>query len=282
MGDGALGLTLTPNTSGIPRSGVISVGGQKISLNQPPLPAAISAVVPLFSSSAIIQPGSWVSIYGASLSSSTAVWDGNPLANGTNPTTLGDVTSVTFNGKPGYLWLVSPVQINVQVPDDLAPGVVTVVVNSAVGSPRFTATAAAVGPSLSLLDNRHVAGVILTPGGSGAWGNGTYDLVGPVGGFAWNTRPVKPGEFLVLFGVGFGPTTPAVPAGRPFTGAALTNNPVTFTIGGVQVSPALAAMVSPGLYQFNLLVPAGIGSGEKPVVATVGGVSTPQAVVNIQ
>ncbi|MBI2688188.1 MAG: glycosyl hydrolase 53 family protein [Acidobacteria bacterium] len=282
MGDGTLGLSFSPNTSGISRSGVVAVAGQKIAFNQSPVPPAVSGIAPIFSSSTTIQPGSWVSIYGASLSSGTTVWDGKPLSNGTNPTTLGDISSVTFNGKPGYLWLVSPLQINVQAPDDLPAGVVTVVVNSAAGSPGFTVTVGAVGPSLSLLDNKHVAGVVLTPDGSGAYGGGTYDLVGPVGAFAYKTRPVKPGEYLILYGVGFGATNPAVPAGRPFSGVAVTSNPVTFTIGGVPVAPAFAAMVSTGLYQFNLLVPSGIGSGERPVVATVSGANTPLAVVNIQ
>ena len=99
-------------------------------------------------------------------------------------------------------------------------------------------------------------GVILTPDGSGAYGGGTYDLVGPTGGFSFNTRPVKPGEVIELFGVGFGPTNPAVPAGQLYTGqGAPTVNPVTITIGGVPAIVSFAGITEAGLYQFNLTIP---------------------------
>jgi len=42
-------------------------------------------------------------------------------------------------------------------------------------------------------------------------------IEGPVGAFSYATRPVKPGEVVELYGVGFGPTNPAVPAGQAFS-----------------------------------------------------------------
>ena len=76
---------------------------------------------------------------------------------------------------------MSPGQINVQAPDDTLAGTVIVTLTNSLGSATSTVTLALLAPSLSLLDNKHVAGVILTPDGSGAYGGGTYDLVGPVG-----------------------------------------------------------------------------------------------------
>src|ERR1700733_13636869 len=71
-----------------------------------------------------------------------------------------------------------------------------------------------VGPSFNLLDGKHVAGIILRSDGSGAYGGGAYDIVGPTGtSLGYKTVAAKPGDTLVLFGVGFGPTKPAVPAG---------------------------------------------------------------------
>ena len=84
-------------------------------------------VVPLYGTVNIIQPGGWVSIYGTNLAAGTAVW------NGDFPTSLGG-TSVTINGKPAYLSLVSPGQINLQAPDDTATGAVPVVVTTSAGS----------------------------------------------------------------------------------------------------------------------------------------------------
>ena len=119
--------------------------------------------------------------------------------------------------------------------------------------------------------------MILTPDGTGAYGGGTYDLLGPLKQFPFATRPVKPGESLVLYGVGFGPTIPAVPAGRAFSGAARTVESVTITIGGVRADVQFSGITTTGLYQFNVIVPS-VGSGEQPLKATVAGVQTPSNV----
>ena len=223
---------------------------------------------PVFSPSTTIQPGSWVSIYGTNFAAANAVW------NGEFPTSLGGV-SVTINNRPAYLWFVSPGQINLQVPDDFTAGPVPVAVTTANGTVSATVTLAPISPSFSLLgDGRHVAGVIATPNGGGAYGRGTYDMLGPGDGFDFHTRPVKAGENLVLYGVGFGPTNPAVPAGKAFSGAAPTTNIVSISIGGVPASVSFAGAVGAGFYQFNVTVPA-TGHGEQAVKATVNGISTP-------
>lgn len=225
----------------------------------------------------MIQPGSWVSIYGTNLANGTSIW------NGDFPISVGGV-SVTIDSKPAYLWLVSPTQINLQVPDDTTTGMVSVVVTTPSGTAASTVTLAQYGPSFSLLgDGKHVAGEIATPDGTGAYGGGTYDLVGPTGAFSFNTRPVKAGETLVLYGVGFGPTTPQVPAGKAFSGAAPTSAPVAITVGGVAANVAFSGITEAGLYQFNLTVPANTGSGDQALQAVVNGVKTPAGpVVTVQ
>ena len=56
--------------------------------------------------------------------------------------------------------------------------------------------------------------------GSGAHGSGTYDILGPGGtSLGYRTMAAKAGDAIQLFGVGFGLTTPAVPAGRSFSGS---------------------------------------------------------------
>jgi uncharacterized protein (TIGR03437 family) len=191
---------------------------------------------------------------------------------------------VTIDGRPAYLWYVSPTQINLQVPDDTATGPVSMVVTTASGTAASTVTLAPYGPSFSLLsDGKHVAGEIATPDGTGVYGGGTYDLVGSSNTFSYNTRPVKAGETLVLFGVGFGPTTPPVPAGQPFSSAAPTSSPVTMTIGGVPAYVAFSGITAAGLYQLNLIIPPGTGSGDQALRATVGGVKTAAGpVVSVQ
>jgi len=267
-------------------SGTVKISSGASSVNVPVtlnyLPASSvvitpGGVVPIYSTSTSIQAGSWISIYGSNLADASVTW------NGDFPTSLGGV-SVTVDGKLGYLWLVSPTQINLQAPDDTASGPVNVVVTNSHGSFTSTVTLVPISPSFNLLDSTHAAGVILTPDGSGAYqaGGVYYDLLGPSGAFSFNTRPVKAGEVIELFGVGFGPTNPAVPAGQAFTGAAPTVYPVTITIGGVSANVSFAGLTEAGLYQFNVTVPSA-ASGDQPLQATVNGVQTlPGPVVTIQ
>jgi uncharacterized protein (TIGR03437 family) len=232
-------------------------------------------VVPIYSSSTTIQPGEWVSIYGTNLAAATTSWTGN------FPTSLGG-TSVTINGKSAYLWVVSPTQINLQAPDDTATGAVPVVVTTGSGSATSTVTLAQFGPSFSLLDSKHVAGVIIRSDGSGAYGGGTYDILGPTGNsLGYTTVAAAAGDDIVLFGVGFGPTSPAYPAGQalPPGDSGTATNPIQLTINGTAVTPEFAGITEAGLFQINLTLPAGLGAGDVSLVATVGGVQTPSGVV---
>lgn len=122
---------------------------------QPPY-IAINGIVPLYSSVPIVQPGSWISIFGANLAGATASW------NGDFPTTLAG-SSVSIDNRPAYLWYVSPNQINLQVPDDSTTGPVNVTITTANGSAVNSVTLSRFAPSLSLLDNQYVVAEILTP-----------------------------------------------------------------------------------------------------------------------
>jgi uncharacterized protein (TIGR03437 family) len=230
---------------------------------------AAGGIVPVYSSVPAIQPGSWISIYGSDLADKTYLW------NNDFPTSLGGV-SVTIDNKPACLWLVSPTQINLQAPDDQTTGLVSVVVTTPFGTVTSRVMLAPQSPSLSLLgDEKHVAGEIPTAGGG-------YDLAGPANTFSYPARPVKAGETLVLYGVGFGPTNPAVPAGRAFSGSAPTTSPVSVTIGGLPASVMYAGIIQAGLYQINVIVPAA-ASGDQPIVAAVNGMTTPSGpVVTVQ
>jgi uncharacterized protein (TIGR03437 family) len=240
----------------------------------PPTPSiAPGGIAPVYSTAPTIQPGEWVSIYGKDLAGSTATW------NGDFPKSLGG-TSVTINGKAASLSFVSPAQINLQAPDDTATGAVPVVVITAGGGTTATVTLAPAAPSFFLLDGKHVAGIILRPNGLGAYGGGAYDVIGPTGNsMGYATVAAKAGDTIELFAVGLGPTNPAVPAGQAFSGAAPTTNPVTLLIGNVSVTPAFAGLSGAGLYQVNLTVPAGLGTGDVSLVAAVGGARTPANVV---
>lgn len=233
-------------------------------------------VVPVYSASTTIQPGSWISIYGSNLAGANATW------NGDFPIKLGG-TSVTINNKPGYLWFVSSGQINLQAPDDTAMGTVPVVVTTASGSATTTVTLAQFGPSFSLFDSTHVAGIIVRTDGSGAYGGGTYDKLGPTGtSLGFPTVAAQPGDTVELFGVGFGATNPVIPAGQVYSGpsqGAPAVNTIGIMIGGTIVTPGFAGLTEAGLFQFNLTIPEGLGTGDVALTGLVGGLQTPPGVV---
>jgi len=232
-----------------------------------------NGIVPVGSTSTTIQPGEWVSIYGTNLASGTTSWTGN------FPTSLGG-TSVKIDGKPAYLSYVSATQINLQAPNDATSGSVSVVVTTAKGVATSTVTLAQFAPSLFLLDGTHVAGIILRSDGSGAYGGGAYDIVGPTGSsLGYPTVAARAGDVIELYGTGFGPTSPAVVPGQAFSGAASTINPVQLLINNVGVTPSFAGLSSAGLDQINLTVPPGLGAGDVPLDAIVGGAQTPAGVV---
>lgn len=222
-------------------------------------------IVPVYSSAGTIQAGSWISIYGTGLAASATQW------NGDFPTQLGG-TTVTIAGKAAYLWFVSSTQINAQAPDDIGTGSVPVLVTTSAGSATSTVIVSQYAPSFSLFNGKYAAAIVPTtaPGNSG---NG-YDVIGPAGAFSFPSRPVKAGETILLYGVGFGPTMQPVPAGAVFSGAAQCVALPAVTIGGVSAKVTFAGIVEAGLYQFNVVVP-NAGSGDKALSASVGGVTTP-------
>jgi uncharacterized protein (TIGR03437 family) len=232
------------------------------SLSAPTITAA--GVVPIYSSSTTIQAGSWISIYGSNFALSNSTW------NGDFPTSLGNV-SVTVNSKPAYLWFVSPTQLNLQAPNDTATGTVLVAVTTPVGTTSSTVTLSQYGPSLSLLNSKYPAAIVFTsgPGNSG----GGYDVIGPNGAFSFPSRPVKVGETVVLYGVGFGPTTPVPAAGQTFSGAAPSVTLPKISIGGVPATVSFGGIVQAGLFQLNIVVPS-VSSGDQLLQASVGGLST--------
>jgi uncharacterized protein (TIGR03437 family) len=255
-----------PGGSGVPIADNIS-----LVIGAPGAPIITSeSTVPVYSSATNIQPGSWISIYGTGLAASTMLW------NGDFPTQL-DGTTVTIDGKAAYLWFVSANQINAQAPDDTATGPVQVVVTTSAGSSSSTVALAQYAPSFSLFNGKYPAAVVATPGAPGNSGNG-YDYIGPAGAFSFPSRPVKAGETILLYGVGFGPTTQPVPAGSVFSGASPCVALPTVTIGGVSATVSFAGIVEAGLYQFNVVVP-NAGSGDKALSASVGGVTTPANVL---
>jgi len=159
----------------------------------------ISAVVNAASLQPPIVPNSWVTIFGTNLASKTDNW-GHAIVNGQLPTSL-DGVSVTIGGKAAYVYFISPGQINVLAPDIPAGPVSVTVTTAGVTSATYTATAAQYGPAFFEWPNSQPVAT-----------RQDYSYAVKAGTFAGATTvAAKPGDVLILWGTGFGPTNPAPP-----------------------------------------------------------------------
>jgi uncharacterized protein (TIGR03437 family) len=98
--------------------------------------------------------------------------------------------------------------------------------------------------------------------------------------------PAKPGDVLVLWGAGFGPTNPPAAMGilTPPGTIYNTGNPVTVTVGG-QAALVYGAALTPeaaGLYQVAIQVPLSLANGDYPVVASIYNSQSPPALITVQ
>ncbi|HUB81413.1 MAG TPA: cellulase family glycosylhydrolase [Bryobacteraceae bacterium] len=233
----------------------------------PPTLPTISSVSNSAGYQAGAASGSYFSIYGNSFLPANAAptfWSGW-IVNGNLPASLGGI-SVTIGGQAAYLYYASPTQINAVAPL-LTPGPAQVVVTTSAGnSAPFSITAANAQPAF-----------FPWPGGFAVATHLDYSYAVPNGTFSVTTKPASPGETIVLWGTGFGNTTPLAPVGQEVPPSSYAVSGVSVTIGntpaqvyGTALAPGLA-----GLYQVAIQVPASLPGGTYNLVATVNGVQSP-------
>jgi uncharacterized protein (TIGR03437 family) len=217
-----------------------------------------------------IAPGTWITITGANLSASTRTWTAADFTGNNLPTQL-DGVSVAVNGRAAYVSYISPTQLNLLTPDDATfdSGKGSVAIQVLTPQGNTNAVTASEAPfSLAMFTFKGAEGQLFV---AAVFPDGTYaGTVNAITGYP--TVPAKPGDTIILFGTGFGPTTPPSPIGQMLNPAPLAN-PVTVKIGGITASTQFAGIVGPGLYQFNVVVP-NVQSGNNPVVATIAGNSS--------
>jgi len=212
-----------------------------------------------------IGAGSWITISGINLAAKPDSWT---VVDGVLPIMI-DGVSVLVGGQPAYVEYVSPTQINALAPD-IPAGAVPVTVTTATGTSQpVNAQLSAESPAFFLWGTYAVA---THQDFSLAVKNGTFP--------GTTTVPAAPGDVIILWATGLGPTSPAAPAGMvtPSTTTTYnTANTVSVTVGtetatvyGAALAPAYA-----GLYQIAIQIPASLANGDYPVVATINGTSSP-------
>jgi uncharacterized protein (TIGR03437 family) len=181
--------------------------------------------------------------------------------------------SVTIGGKAAYIDFISPGQINLLAPDVGFGPVLLTVTTPGGTSATFTVTSNQYGPAFFEWPNGQP--VATRQDFSWAVKNGTFSGA--------TTTPAKPGDVIILWGTGFGPTNPIAPFGAPVPSDKtysttilpdVTINNIPATVYGAALAPGFA-----GLYQIAIQVPASLADGDWPVEATIGGVHSPTNVV---
>lgn len=217
---------------------------------------ASGGVVSLAAGAPRVAPGSLFSIYGSELARTTVASSALPL-----PMSLGGVR-VRVNGQQVPLHYVSPGQINAQIPMAVLPSSVEVEVlrednpgDIQVSAKQAVAVTSAAPDILVSSGNRAVA---VHP-------NGTLNGPG---------NPATPGDTLVVYLTGLGPTTPPVVSGQP-----TPSNPLSRVVGTHAISiGGVAARIDylgltpgfAGLAQANIQVPP-LESGDYDLLIEVRG-----------
>jgi uncharacterized protein (TIGR03437 family) len=225
-----------------------------------------------------VAPGSWMEIYGTDLSGTTRGWTGNDFVGLKAPQIL-DGVSVTIGGKKAFIDYVSPTQVNAQAPSDVPTGAQQMTVTNAGG------TSAGYGITVNALQPGLLAPASFNIGGKqyvvAQFTDGSYVL--PPNAIAGlTTRQAKPGETVIIYGVGFGPVLDSgnqnIPAGTIVQAVNKLASTLTMSIGGSDATLGYAGLAPNyvGLYQFNVVVPGIADNDLAPVTFKLNGAAGTQ------
>jgi minor extracellular serine protease Vpr len=217
-----------------------------------------------------VAPGSFVSIFGSNLSPGSKVAGHTPL-----PIALGEVNvSIDTRDRtvsiPARLVYVSPDQINIQLPWELAgKGSAIIKVNNGDISTQV----------------REVGVTTYSPGLFQYTAEGGERVLaayvfrdGQRTGVHGPALRARVGDVLELYANGLGP----IRGGNPATGVPTplgifeTDAIPEVTIGGIPAQVHFSGLAPGfvGLYQLNVSVPQGVGAGQQSVVVRIGGVES--------
>ena len=236
--------------------------------------------VPAFTATTVENAGSalsgpitaneWISIFGSGLSATTSA----PAA----LATTANGVSVTVNGEAAALDFIGNQQINLLVPADIQAGTTPsiVVTNNGLASAPVTVTAQPMAPAFFIIGTNATTGAHYV---AATHANGT--LIGPT--TITGATPAEPGETIVLYGTGFGAGSTPIPNGKAITSPITLPVMPLISIDGLAASVQFAGITEAGLYQFNVVVPAGVQRGADDLaVALIGDTeSQPGAYITI-
>jgi uncharacterized protein (TIGR03437 family) len=212
-----------------------------------------------------LAPNAIATLYGTGLAYTTASLTVADLTDGQLPPTLpGTGVTILVSGLPAYPYYISPTQVNFLIPNILlaAPAQVQLVVRGVAG-PSIPVTLGVSAPALFELNPQTAVAVRID------------------GSVIEPESPVAPGDWAILYANALGPVLPPLPSGQIATGAAPIQMPgFVLSLDGVPVLPdhieyVGAAPGFAGLYQINLLIPAGTGPNPEIRIGILDRLSKP-------
>lgn len=250
---------------------------RKISIPPAPAVRTENPVLTSFGGKAGFSSNTYVEIYGQNFSTTQRLWGGSDF-NGANAPTSLDGVSVTVNGRPAYIYYISPTQININTPEDNATGPVAIQVRTPLGvSNTVMVNRARLSPTLQTVSQFLINGrqyvVALTPDFTTFIGR-----PGMIPGVAF--REARAGDRVSIYALGCGGTNPPTQAGVIAAQASALGLPFELRIGGQPAEVTFAGIVGGtiGLVQFNVVIP-NVAPGDQPIELTVDGIPNSQGLV---
>ncbi len=219
---------------------------------------SVASVVNAADFSPQLAANAWVAIRGTNIANTTRVWTAADFGGTTLPTQL-DKVQVKVGGQPAYVEYVSPSQVNALLPATVPEGIsqLQIVLNGIAGVPvPITIGPVAPAPFSWDSDKGHNYAIAT---------HLDYSLIAPASDYPGVATPAKPGETVLFYVNGMGPTTPGTPEGQ--TPSGLLENTIAFEmqIGGNRVANVKAYLVGAGLYQIAATLPGNLPDGDATV-----------------
>jgi len=216
-----------------------------------------------------VAPGSIISLFGRNLVPQPIPATAVPL-----PTNLGGL-AMKIGDRDAPLFYANNGQVNAQVPVELADKTAASVVLTMNGkvSPPEPLLLSSVQPGIFTYDDGGVPHAAVL--------DEKNALVG-------KANPAVRGTIIQVYATGLGPTDPVVKTGEPGpsnpTAVLVAGTQLTTTLGGVPAEIQFKGLAPGyvGLYQVNLKVPSGLPSGDVPLVLTVNGLPSKEAMLPVK
>ena len=295
-GDGTVTYSEQANPGSSTRNVTVNIAGLSFTVTQAPAYTCTNTTPPVITSVdsagsyggySYFASGSWLEIKGTNLADSAdprlkattnpGQWSSSDFNGANAPTTL-DGIGVSINGKPAYVWYLSPTQLNVQAPEDSATGTIAITVtNCKATSQTFTFSRRTLAPGFLAPANYTAGGtqyMVATFASDGA-----YVLNTSTGAtFGLNSRPAKPGDLIIAYGIGFGEVSPSILPGVIVPQSNALVNPITVSFGSTNAALSYSGLAGGfvGLYEFYITVPSNLADGDYQINVTQNGTTVPQ------